>query len=37
MKTATNWLNVIKAKQVKEKKLHAAQLCAAGHCEVPKK
>ena len=29
---ASNWLSVIKAKQVKESKLHAAQLCAAGHC-----
>jgi hypothetical protein len=28
----TNWLSVIKAKQVKESKLHTAQLCAAGHC-----
>jgi len=27
-----NWLSVIKAKQVKEQKLHEAQLCAAGHC-----
>ena len=27
-----NWLSVIKAKQVKDSKLHAAQLCAAGHC-----
>ena len=28
----SNWLSVIKAKQVKEQKLHNAQLCAAGHC-----
>ena len=28
----TNWLSVIKAKQVKESKLHADQLCAAGYC-----
>ena len=28
----SNWLSVIKAKQVKETKLHNAQLCAAGHC-----
>jgi len=35
--TSTNWLAVIKAKQVKEEKLRAAQLCAVGHCEVPKK
>ena len=28
----TNWLSVIKAKEVKEKKLHQAQLCAAGYC-----
>ena len=28
----TNWLSVIKAKQVKEQKLHQAQLCAAGYC-----
>lgn len=27
-----NWLSVIKAKQVKQSKLHNAQLCAAGHC-----
>ena len=27
-----NWLSVIKAKQVKESKLHKAQLCMAGHC-----
>jgi len=34
MKTVVtnNWLSVIKAKQVKESKLHSAQLCAAGHC-----
>lgn len=29
-----NWLSVIKAKQVKEKKLKNAQLCMAGHCSV---
>jgi hypothetical protein len=29
---ATNWLAVIKAKQVKDAKLKNAQLCAAGHC-----
>jgi len=29
---SSNWLSVIKAKQVKETKLHTAQLCAAGHC-----
>ena len=34
---SSNWLSVIKAKQVKEQKLHAAQLCAAGHCQVGKK
>ncbi|AMO43236.1 hypothetical protein R1080702_231 [Cyanophage S-RIM32] len=28
----TNWLAVIKAKQVKDEKLKAAQLCTAGHC-----
>ena len=28
----SNWLSVIKAKQVKDQKLHNAQLCAAGHC-----
>ena len=28
----TNWLSVIKAKQVKEEKLKNAQLCMAGHC-----
>jgi len=33
----TNWLSVIKAKQVKDKKLHNAQLCMAGHCQVRKK
>jgi hypothetical protein len=27
-----NWLSVIKAKEVKEKKLKNAQLCMAGHC-----
>ena len=27
-----NWLSVIKAKAVKEQKLHTAQLCAAGYC-----
>jgi len=27
-----NWLSVIKAKQVKESKLHNAQLCASGYC-----
>jgi hypothetical protein len=27
-----NWLSVIKAKQVKEQKLHQAQLCMAGYC-----
>jgi hypothetical protein len=27
-----NWLSVIKAKQVKQSKLHNAQLCAAGYC-----
>ena len=32
-----NWLSVIKAKQVKEQKLHQAQLCMAGHCQVGKK
>lgn len=37
MKKATNWLSVIKAQEVKKQKLHAAQLCAAGHCEVTKK
>jgi len=38
MKTVvkTNWLSVIKAKQVKEAKLHNAQLCMAGHCVVKK-
>ena len=28
----TNWLSVIKAKEVKEAKLKQAQLCVAGHC-----
>ena len=28
----SNWLSVIKAKQVKEQKLHNAQLCASGYC-----
>ena len=32
-----NWLSVIKAKQVKEQKLHQAQLCMAGHCQAGKK
>ena len=34
MKTSVNknWLSVIKAKQVKDKKLKTAQLCMAGHC-----
>ena len=35
--TKANWLSVIKAKQVKEQKLHQAQLCMAGHCQVEKK
>jgi len=36
MKTSVNknWLSVIKAKQVKDKKLKTAQLCMAGHCPV---
>lgn len=29
-----NWLSVIKAKQVKEQKLKAAQLCNAGLCRT---
>jgi len=29
---SSNWLSVIKAKQIKDQKLHNAQLCAAGHC-----
>ena len=32
-----NWLSVIKAKQVKEQKLHQAQLYMAGHCQAGKK
>ena len=31
---SSNWLSVIKAKQVKDKKLKTAQLCMAGHCPV---
>ena len=35
MKTTTNWLSVIKAKEVKAKKLKAAQLCmTTGHCKT---
>ena len=35
MKTSsTNWLSVIKAKQVKEEKLKRAQLCMAGLCKT---
>ena len=36
MKTSVNknWLSVIKAKQVEDKKLKTAQLCMAGHCPV---
>jgi len=39
MKTiqTSNWLSVIKAKQVKEQKLKDAQMCMAGHCQVAKK
>ena len=29
---SSNWLSVIKAKQIKDQKLHNAQLCAAGYC-----
>jgi len=29
---SSNWLSVIKAKQIKDQKLHNAQLCMAGHC-----
>ena len=32
-----NWLSVIKAKEVKEKKLKEAQLCTAGHCPTKAK
>ena len=32
-----NWLSVIKAQEVKKKKLYQAQLCMAGHCQVGKK
>jgi len=33
MKTVTtNWLSVIRAKQIKEKNLKTAQLCMAGYC-----
>jgi len=31
-----NWLSVIKYQKIKEQKLHAAQLCAAGHCTAKK-
>jgi hypothetical protein len=32
-----NALQLIKEKKQKEEKLHKAQLCMAGHCEVSKK
>ena len=32
-----NWLSVIKAQEVKKRKLKDAQLCMAGHCQVGKK
>lgn len=35
--TTFNALQLIKEKKQKEEKLHKAQLCMAGHCEVSKK